>query len=176
MENGRKIGPFPKWFSGLKVIVLLGVNANEIECAAVIARMYVSSLLSIRIWVENFDDMILFMSTPFEIRAHNLKILYLTYFFPKGFPQKKNTKSEKNLSHHLLGPSSVHSPLIAPKPIWNTTLIMLEDIPTFTTRTYYYYTTLWRRRKQGWKVSAEPSWGWRLQPTYNSSTSLYCSV
>ena len=70
----EKLGFFPKWFSGLKVIVLLGVNANEIECAAVIARMYVSSLLSIRIWVENFDDMILFMSTPFEIRAQNLKI------------------------------------------------------------------------------------------------------
>ena len=100
---------------------------------------------------------------------------FIAYFFPKGFPQKKYQIRKKSFSSFI---GSKSSPLST-----YTTKTNLKYDPNharghpYIYYAYYYYTTLWRRRrKQGWKVSAEPSWGWRLQPTYNSSTSLNCSV
>ena len=105
-------------------------------------------LFSKRIWVENFDDMILFMSTPFEIRAQNLKIS-----------------------------SSVHSPLIAPKPIWNTTLIMLEDIPTFTTRTTTILLCGGGGSKAGkWVLSRAEDGGYNQHTTAAPASSVVCSL
>ena len=103
---------------------------------------------------------------------------FISYlFFPKRLPTKKNTKSEKNLSHHLLGPSSVHSPLIAPKPIWNTTLIMLEDIPTFTTRTTTILLCGGGGSKAGkWVLSRAEDGGYNQHTTAAPASTVVCSL
>ena len=100
---------------------------------------------------------------------------FIAYFFPKGFPQKEKYQIRKKSFSSFIGSKS------SPLSTYSTKTNLKYD-PNharghpYIYYAYYYYTTLWRRRKQGWKVSAEPSWGWRLQPTYNSSTSLYCGV
>ena len=169
----EKLGFFPKWFSGLKVIVLLGVNANEIECAAVIARICVGLILyknlGRKFWWYDFIHVHALRDTSPKLKD------FIAYFFPKGFPPKKRYQIRKKSFSSFIG--SKFSPLST-----YSTKTNLKYDPNharghpYIYYAYYYYTTLWRRRKQGWKVSAEPSWGWRLQPTYNSSTSLYCSV
>ena len=96
---------------------------------------------------------------------------FIAYFFPKGFPQKEKYQIRKKSFSSFIGSKS------SPLSTYSTKTNLKYD-PNharghpYIYYAYYYYTTLWRRRKQGWKVSAEPSWGWRLQPTYNSSTSL----